>query len=99
MAEPAPDVSGARLTINLDALAYNFAVLRAEAAGAEVGPVLKSDGYGLGAGPVARRLWAEGARSFFVARLPEGEALRTALTPDRPAKIYVLDGMTDGAAA
>lgn len=82
--------------IDLDALVHNHAVLRAEAAGAEVAPVLKSDGYGLGAGPVARRLWAEGARSFFVARLSEGEALRAALTADRPATIYILDGMTDG---
>jgi len=89
--------AAARLTIDLDALADNYAVLRAEAAGAEVAPVLKSDGYGLGAGPLARRLWAEGARSFFVARLAEGEALREALTPQRPATIYVLDGMTQGA--
>jgi alanine racemase len=94
MAEPAT----ARLTIDLDALAHNHAALRAEASGAEVAPVLKSDGYGLGAGPVARRLWAEGARSFFVARLAEGEALRADLTPGRPATIYVLDGMTEGAA-
>jgi alanine racemase len=95
MAEPA----AARLTIDLDALAHNHAALRAEAAGAEVAPVLKSDAYGLGAEPVARRLWREGARSFFVARLAEGEALREALTPERPAAIYVLDGMTDEAAS
>jgi alanine racemase len=93
MAEPA----AARLTIDLDALAHNHAVLCTEAGGAEVAPVLKSDAYGLGAGPVGRRLWAEGARSFFVARLTEGETLRAALTPDRPATIYVLDGMTEGA--
>lgn len=92
------DPAAARLTIDLDALAHNHAVLRAEAAGAEVAPVLKSDGYGLGAEPVARRLWAEGARSFFVARLSEGEALRAGLGPDRPATIYVLDGLTEGAA-
>ncbi|HLZ76378.1 alanine racemase [Phenylobacterium sp.] len=92
------DPAAARLTIDLDALAHNHAVLRAETAGAEVAPVLKSDGYGLGAGPVGRRLWGEGARSFFVARLAEGEALRAALGPDRPAAIYILDGMTEGAA-
>lgn len=94
MAEPA----ATRLTIDLDALAHNHAALRREAVGAEVAPVLKSDGYGLGAGPIGRRLWAEGARSFFVARLAEGEALRAALTPDRPAAIYVLDGFTAGSA-
>lgn len=95
MAEPA----AARLTIDLDALAHNYAVLRGEAAGAEVAPVLKADGYGLGAGQAGTRLWEEGARTFFVARLSEGEALRTALTPDRPATIHVLDGFTDGSAA
>ena len=88
--------SSARLTVDLDALAHNYRVLRAQAPGAESAPVVKGDGYGLGAGPICRRLWAEGARSFFVARLTEGEALRAALGPERPATIYVLDGMTAG---
>ena len=92
MADPAV----ARLTVDLDALAHNHAVLRREAVGAEVAPVVKSDGYGLGAVPVARRLWAEGARSFFVARLTEGEALRKGLGAERAASIYVLDGLTKG---
>ncbi len=85
----------ARLTVDLDALAHNHAVLKDAAAGAEVAPVVKSDGYGLGAAPVARRLHAEGARSFFVARLDEGEDLRAALG-DGEARIYVLDGFTPG---
>ncbi|HVI32964.1 alanine racemase [Phenylobacterium sp.] len=93
-----PEPAQARLTIDLDALAHNHAVLKREAGGAEVAPVVKSDGYGLGAGPLARRLWADGARSFFVARLAEGEALRAELGPDRPAAIHVLDGLTTGAA-
>jgi alanine racemase len=93
MAEPA----AARLSIDLEALAANFRVLRAEAGGAELAPVVKADGYGLGAGPVAKRLWAEGARAFFVARLAEGEALRADLGPGRPASLYVLDGFTPGA--
>lgn len=87
----------ARLTIDLDALAKNYATLAAEASGAEVAPVLKSDGYGLGASPVARRLWVEGARSFFVARLDEGEILRAALGSQQPATIYILDGFPPGA--
>jgi len=91
--------AAARLTIDLDALAHNHAVLRAHAPGAEVAPVLKSDAYGLGAGPVTRRLWAEGARSFFVARPAEGEALRAHLGPERPAAVYILDGMTEHTAA
>jgi alanine racemase len=83
----------ARLTIDLDALAANFNVLRGLAGEAEVAPVVKADGYGLGAGPVARRLWAEGARTFYVARLEEGERLRAALGSGRPAAILVLDGV------
>ena len=85
------------LTIDLDALAANYACIRAEAAGAAVAPVVKADGYGLGAGVVAGRLWAEGARSFFTARLSEGEALRAALGA-RPAEILILDGAVSGAA-
>ena len=59
--------------------------------------MVKADGYGLGAVPVARRLRAEGARSFFVARVAEGEALRAAL-PVHDATVYVLDGVPPGAA-
>ena len=89
----------ARLTIDLNAVAANFAVLRAVAHGAEVAPVVKADGYGLGAAAIAKRLWAEGARSFFVARIEEGEALRAALGPERAAAILVFDGAPGGSAA
>ncbi len=83
----------ARLTIDLDALAANFTRLQAEAGGAEAAPVVKADGYGLGVGPVSRRLWAQGARRFFVARIEEGLVLRAALGA-RDAVIHVLDGAT-----
>ena len=92
---PAPR---ARLTVDLDALAANHAVLKQLAGAAEVAPVVKADGYGLGVGPIGRRLWAEGGRTFFVARLEEGEALRAELGPGRTARILVLDGATAGAA-
>ena len=85
------------LTLDLDALASNHAVLGAQAGGAEVAPAVKADGYGLGAGLVAGRLWDEGAKSFYVARLSEGLALRRALG-DRAATIYLLDGVTPGSA-
>lgn len=88
-------MSRACLTIDLDALAHNYGVVKAKAGGAEVSPVVKADGYGLGAASVARRLWREGARSFFVARLDEGEALRQALD-GLPAAIFVLDGFEPG---
>jgi alanine racemase len=86
----------ARLTVDLNALAANYSLFRALAGPAEVTPVVKADGYGLGAGPVAKRLWTEGARGFHVARLEEGESLRADLGPDRPARIYVLDGAPSG---
>ena len=79
------------LRIDLDALADNFAALQRRAGAAEVAPVLKANAYGLGQGPVARRLWREGARRFFVARRSEGEALRADLGR-RSAEILVLDG-------
>ncbi len=85
------------LTVDLDALAHNHAVLRAAAGGAEVAPVVKADSYGLGVLPCARRLWAEGAQSFYVARVAGGEALRAALGPE--PVIYVLDGALPGTEA
>jgi len=92
------DPSDARLTIDLDALAANYRVLKAQAGGVEVAPAVKADAYGLGAAIVADRLWAEGARTFYTARLAEGVALRQSLG-DREATIYVLDGVTPGAAS
>jgi alanine racemase len=79
----------ATLNVDLSAIAHNFHALEA-ASGVPVHPVVKSDSYGLGAIPIARRLMAEGARTFFVARLTEGIALRVALGPE--PTIYVLDG-------
>ncbi len=87
----------ARLTIDLDALAANHAYFRGLAGAAEIAPVVKANAYGLGMAPVALRLWAEGARTFFVARLEEGEALRQALGA-RAAEILVLDGAAGGSA-
>lgn len=90
-------MTAARLTIDLDALARNYATLR-DLAGVEAAPAIKADGYGLGAPEAALRLWREGARSFHVARLEEGEILRRALGA-RAATIYVLDGPTPGSRA
>ena len=86
----------ASLTVDLNALSHNFHALKA-VSGVPVHPVVKANAYGLGAVPVARRLLAEGARTFFVARMDEGVALREALGPE-PA-IYVLDGCVGDAAA
>ena len=78
-----------RFTVDLDALAANYATLRERSAGAEVAGVLKANAYGLGGAHVAARLWAEGARSFFTAGVAGAEAIR-ALLPQ--ADVYVLDG-------
>lgn len=88
----------ARLTVDLSALDRNYRTLSAVAGPAETAPVVKADGYGLGARQVSLSLWEAGARSFFVARLDEGEALRRALGPARPARIFVLDGLVPGTA-
>lgn len=81
--------SPATLEIDLSALARNFHALQ-RIAGGPVHPVVKADSYGLGAAACAARLMAEGARTFFVARPAEGQALRAAL--GREPVIYVLDG-------
>ncbi len=92
-------LDNARLSVDLDALAANYRTLGALAGGAEVAPVVKAQGYGVGAIPAALRLWPEGARSFFVARASSGEDLRGALGRERPARIFILDGCTPGAEA
>lgn len=89
-------LSAAVLEVDLDALARNYRTLEATA-GAPVHPVVKADSYGLGAAACARRLAAEGARTFFVARTAEGEALRRALGGG--PVIYVLDGVAGDPAA
>ncbi len=88
--------SPTRLTVDLNALAANFHALEA-ATGVPVHPVVKADSYGLGAVACARRLMAEGARTFFVARASEGVALRKTLGSE--PVIYVLDGCVGDAAA
>lgn len=85
----------ALLSVDLDALAANYRTLE-RIGGAPVHPVVKADGYGLGAAACAGRLMREGARTFFVARTREGEQLRSALGPE--AIIYVLDGCLAGRA-
>ena len=78
-----------RLRIDLDALAANFRRFQAAAAERGAAAVVKADAYGLGAGPVVRRLSREGCTDFFVATAAEGEALRGFL-PD--ARILVFEG-------
>ncbi len=92
------EVGEARLHVDLDALVANYRLIADLAGGAQTAPVVKADAYGLGMAAVARRLWAEGARAFFVSRVGEGVALRGALGPARPATVWVFDGCPPGAA-
>ncbi|WP_246138436.1 alanine racemase [Nitrospirillum bahiense] len=92
-----PAGAGAVLAIDLDAIAGNWRVLRdhAQRSGraVECAGVVKADGYGLGAVPVATALAGAGCRSFFVADLEEATTLRAAL-PD--ARVLVLHGPAAG---
>ena len=81
-----PDAPGAAETslpaaltafIDLDAIAHNVGVVRA-AAGTDVIAVVKANGYGHGAEPVARAALAAGATELGVAHIAEALALREA---------------------
>lgn len=71
-------MSTGHLSIDLDALAENWRALDAKTS-CETAAVVKADGYGLGAGTVAKALAKAGARKFFVAVAEEGAAIRQAL--------------------
>jgi len=88
--------AGAVLTIDLSAIVANWRSLAPRAPGAEIAAVVKADAYGLGAAPVARALAAAGCKSFFVAHLEEGAALRDAVPQ---ARIFVLHGPNPGTEA
>lgn len=81
----------ARLVIDRDAVARNFQALQALTPRAETGAVVKADCYGLGAAALAPRLARQGCRSFFVATVEEGAALRAALNDAAP-DIWVFNG-------
>jgi len=85
------------LTVDLRALAGNWRFLAARIGTAACGAVVKADGYGLGAAPVARALAAAGCADFFVASLDEATVVREAVGPG--PRIYVMSGLTRGTAA
>ena len=85
-------MTAATLTIDLNAVVANWQALGAlSASEVETAAVVKANGYGLGAGPVAGALAQAGARSFFVALAEEGVAVRKAVG-NAPA-IYVFSGL------
>ena len=64
--------------IDLGAIAHNVGVLRRAVAPSTVWAVVKADGYGHGAAPVAAAAVAAGAEGLCVALVEEGAALRRA---------------------
>jgi alanine racemase len=64
------------LTVDLGALARNYAAIRAHVGGAKVMPILKANAYGHGLVPVAQHLEKLGAPYFGLAYLEEGIRVR-----------------------
>src|SRR3954464_8862463 len=89
--------AGAILEIDLGAVVANWRLLAAKAAPAQCAAVVKANGYGLGAAPVAMALAGVGCPLFFVATLDEGIALRGAL--GQTTEIAILNGPLPGTAA
>lgn len=88
-----PEEAGALLTIDLDALASNWRLLRDRAGGADCAAVVKANAYGIGIEMAVPKLLAAGCRTFYVAHLAEARRVR-ALTGE--AVIYVLNGFLPG---
>ncbi len=88
-------MSGAGLTIDLEALTSNWRALDAASGPAtRTGAVVKADAYGLGVAKVGRALLQAGVDTFFVALAEEGAQLRSALGPG--PEIFVFAGHMDG---
>ncbi len=88
------DTAHAVLTVDLGAIVANWRLLQAKHPSAATGAVVKANGYGLGAMPVAAALAAAGCRHFFVATPDEALTLRSTI-PD--ATLVVLGGLFAGA--
>lgn len=83
---------GPWIDIDLGALCANFAMFRETCPGAEVAAVVKCNGYGLGAAPIATALRErEACNSYFVVYAEEGAALR-AVHKDSAPEIYCFAG-------
>jgi len=90
-ADTAVDRASGVLEIDLGAIQKNWRLLQTKVGKTvQCAAVVKADGYGLGAAPVARALAAAGCKTFFVATIEEGLALRETL---KTAEIAVLNGL------
>ncbi len=93
-ARAAQEALAGELEVDLSAIVANWHMLRNKHS-ADIAGVVKADGYGLGAAPVALAMAGAGCRHFFVAQLAEGLALRQAIGPG--PMIAVLGGFPPGA--
>lgn len=87
---------GARLDIDLAAVADNYRILRERFTGGDCAVAVKADAYGLGMAQVAPVLADTGASVFFVATVSEALSLRVLLPKVR---IGVLNGLNEAALA
>lgn len=91
------DRAPAFLTIDVGAIVANWRRIRDRVGpSCEAAGVVKADCYGLGADRIAPALAAAGCRTFFVATIDEGMALRRVVPAD--AAIHVLGGVLPGTA-
>lgn len=89
-----PDIKNPflKLYIDLEKVIHNYKEIQ-QYTQVEVSAVIKANAYGIGYGPVAKVLEAEGCRSFFVATLPEAIALRKILP--KTSAIYIFNGINE----
>jgi alanine racemase len=78
------------VTIHLAALIDNYRLLKKRAPQSCVGAAVKANGYGLGATTIAKTLYQEGCRHFFVAHFMEAIDIRPHV---ENAEIIVLHGL------
>lgn len=79
-----------RARIHTDTIVANWRAIASLAPDSEAGAVVKANAYGHGVGPVARALHQAGCKTFFVAYVEEGAALRDAI--GSAADILVFNG-------
>ena len=83
-------IAGSELTVDLKALAANYAKMSEMSGKAEASAVIKADAYGTGLEEAARALWQAGCRTFFIAHPQEGARARSTLSD---ATFYALNGL------
>lgn len=87
-----------QLEIDLRAVAENYSIIQNKVSSScEVAAVVKANAYGCGVAAIAPVLEAAGAKTFFVATLPEALELRTII--DREPLVATLNGFNAEGAA